>query len=121
LIFFFFHFQPQERPLRIKRSRKSNAPADEVEGEGEAEDDKIANNNNDIENEHTTNDDENANHPAAITPSAATPVQQEQLTSSFRVRTSSHGSAAGGANTYSHNRAESSAMDIDEKEPKVES
>ncbi|OXV09706.1 hypothetical protein Egran_02522 [Elaphomyces granulatus] len=81
---------PQERPLRVKRSRKSTLPMD----------------------------DENANNAESATagglsslPPLAPAPSQEQMTSSFRVRTGSSSSAALAA----------SAMDVDVRENKRDS
>ncbi|KAJ9212734.1 hypothetical protein DTO166G4_5681 [Paecilomyces variotii] len=77
---------PQERPLRIKRSRKSNATGHDVEG-----DEPTTNNNNNINTELASG--AASGTADSSLPALAPAPSQEELTSSFRVRTGSNGSA----------------------------
>ncbi|GAD94542.1 hypothetical protein AOR_1_806014 [Paecilomyces variotii No. 5] len=125
---------PQERPLRIKRSRKSNGPGADAEGDEPAE-------NNDINNNTESAPGAASGAADSSLPAIAPAPSQEELTSSFRVRTGSNGSATQAANNDNNtsNGTEttpapadsstappphpesSSAMDVDTKEEPNES
>lgn len=102
--------QPQERPLRIKRSRKSNIPAGEVDA-ADAE----ANNAGD----GASGNDNGDGDLRTIITTAGGP-SHDHLTSSFRVVNHRNGDDAATAPRSTDRVASSGPMDVDEKEPKVE-
>ncbi|KAL2014415.1 hypothetical protein VTN00DRAFT_1940 [Thermoascus crustaceus] len=118
---------PQERPLRVKRSRKSNINNLDLElGEENA-------NNTDSPSATGGGAAAGAGGASSSLPPLAPAPSQEELTSSFRVRTGSNGSAAPAAANNNNNAANvvptdtsptappTTAMDVDTKEPKEES
>jgi hypothetical protein len=111
------HLQPEERPLRVKRSRKSNLPTDGADDDTPAQ-----------ENAGEGGDGE------ASLPRLAPAPSQHELTSSFRVKSSSNGvqdaeTPADGDNQDAQSEAQAgetgaddvtTPMDVDSKEPKAE-
>jgi hypothetical protein len=110
------HPQPEERPLRVKRSRKSNLPTEGGDEDTPAQE-----------------AGEGGDGEASLPRLAPAPSQQE-LTSSFRVKTDSNGvqdaeTPADGDNRDAQSDEQAgetgaddgaTPMDVDSKEPKVE-